>query len=65
MVCREPVETYFANFSKHFSFSLGRNMSRMSVEKSKNLLESVEKIKLVTNRTLEDVANNLQTLQKE
>ena len=65
MPLREPVEAYFSNLSHHFSFSLGRNISRLSVEKSKDLIESVEKIKLMTNRTLEDVANNLNTLTKE
>jgi hypothetical protein len=55
---REPVESYYGNFSKHLTLEMGRNLTLLSLQKSEEILEGVEKIELIANQTLHDLYSN-------
>jgi len=58
-VFRDSVENYYRNYSDKFGFEVANNITKLSLETSKDIIDGVEKIKLLTNQTLEDIKINL------
>jgi len=61
-VFRESVENYYKNYTGKFGFEVANNITKLSLETSKDIIDGVEKIKLLTNQTLEDIKSNLDTI---
>ena len=61
-VFRDSVATYYRNYSEKISFEVANNITRLSLETSKDIIDNVEKIKLLTNKTLEDIRSNLDVI---
>lgn len=59
-VFKDPVERYYNDFSEKInSIEVANNITRISLKTSKKILNNVERIKVLTNQTLEDVRVNL------
>ena len=61
-VFRDSVTTYYRNYSEKISFEVANNITRLSLETSKDIIDNVERIKLLTNKTLEDIRSNLDVI---
>jgi len=61
-VFRESVENYYRTYSDKFGFDVANNITKLSLETSKDIIDGVEKIKLLTNQTLEDIKVNLDVI---
>ena len=61
-VFSDSVETYYRNFSEKISFEVANDITRLSLETSKDIIENVEKIKLLTNQTLDNIRSNLDVI---
>ena len=46
---RESVENYYRNYSNKFGFEVAKDITKLSLETSKDIIKEVEKIKLVKN----------------
>lgn len=59
-VFKDPVERYYKDFSEKInSIEVANNITRISLKTSKKIINNVERIKVLTNQTLEDVRVNL------
>ena len=61
----DPVEQYYGNFSKQVSVLLGADLPEMSLERSRDILQGVERIQFIANHTLEDLTKNLGIVTQE
>ena len=61
-VFRDSVENYYRNYSDKFSFEVANNITKLSLETSKDIVNNVEAIKLLTNQTLADIKVNLDVI---
>ena len=54
------MERYYKDFSEKInSIAVANNITRISLKTSKKIINNVERIKVLTNQTLEDVRVNL------
>ena len=54
------MERYYKDFSEKInSIAVANNITRISLKTSKKIINNVERIKVLTNQTLEDVRINL------
>ena len=58
------VESYYGNYSKHLNYEIGRNLTLLSLEKSQEILEGVEQIELIANQTLKDIYSNFKMVSQ-
>jgi predicted RND superfamily exporter protein len=61
-VFRNSVEDYYKEHSDKFEFEIANNISQLSEATSKEIINGVEKIQLLTNSTREMIQRNLEVL---
>ena len=61
-VFKDSVENYYRNYSENLNFEVANNITRLSLETSKDIINNVERIKMLGNKTLENIRFNLDVI---